>query len=187
MLKAVCQLQASISVLCGEGCAGCHLDCTPPRELPMPLPILRATGEHQEKRQLWCGTGFSSFSNGNLHISCGWVISWGWSRSTEINRLFVCHSEYWMGSHGNALTIHKENKICSLNRGVLQSIPVEATRPPLQPKCDGVVEKECGNRRLILHPHRVGRPCPTPEVGPVGWSSISHYSSCPCFIHRSNE
>lgn len=73
-----------------------------------------------------------------------------------------------MGSHGNALAIHKENKICSLNRGVLQSIPVEATRPPLQPKGDGVVEKECGNWRLILHPHRVGQPCPTPEVGPVG-------------------
>lgn len=186
MLKAVCQLQASISVLSRRLCrVPSRLHAT--QRAANATAYIQGHGEHQEKRQLWCGTGFSSFSNGNLHNSCGWVISWGWSRSTEINRLFVCHSEYWMGSHGNALTIHKENKICSLNRVVLQSIPVEATRPPLQPEGGGVVEKECGNWRLILHPHGVGQPCPTPEVGPVGWSSISHYSSCPCFVHRSNE
>lgn len=93
-MQSVCRVQVSISVLCGEDdCACGSLACTLPEELLMPLHVSRAAGE---KRQLWGGIGFLSYSKRNLHVSCGWTISWPWSGSTEINgRSVVNHNEYW--------------------------------------------------------------------------------------------
>lgn len=92
-MQSVCRVQVSISVLCGEGdCACGSLACTLPEELLMPLHVSRAAGE---KRQLWGGIGFLSYSNRNLHVSCGWTISWAWSGSTEINGRSVVNHEYW--------------------------------------------------------------------------------------------